>query len=112
MIIAKKVYKPKTIPPCSSDSCSTIYGEITYKDGEAFEAKAAALTGYYRVILEPPGGNAIAGMRIGEQIRLKGWGTYVLDRCFSACAMAWLGGVAREMMSDAKVGFHQVSVNG
>ena len=38
------------------------------------------------------GGSVIAGIRIGEIIRLKNYATLVPDdiRCASACAIAWL----------------------
>jgi hypothetical protein len=56
----------------------------------------------------PPGGSAVAGIQIGESIRLKGFTTVVAGnaRCASACAIAWLGGTPRLMSAEARVGFH------
>jgi hypothetical protein len=54
------------------------------------------------------GGSVVAGIQIGEGIRLKGFTTAVTGtaRCASACALAWLGGVRRLMSPDARIGFH------
>ncbi|MGE5536130.1 MAG: hypothetical protein ACM3W7_11525, partial [Acidobacteriota bacterium] len=44
----------------------------------------------------------------GEMIRLKGFGTAVLDNmhCESACALIWLGGGPRFIGKTARIGFH------
>jgi hypothetical protein len=89
-----------------------ILGKIEYGDEETFRSKVAPLSGHYRVVLESPGGNAISGMEIGEPIRMHGWSTFVLSQCYSSCALAFLGGVAKEMAPDAQIGFHQASENG
>jgi hypothetical protein len=54
------------------------------------------------------GGSVVAGIQIGESIRLKGFTTVVAGtaRCASACAIAWLGGTPRLMSPQARVGFH------
>jgi hypothetical protein len=54
------------------------------------------------------GGSAVAGIQIGESIRLKGFTTVVAGNayCASACAIAWLGGTPRLMSAEARVGFH------
>jgi hypothetical protein len=53
-------------------------------------------------------GSLVAGLRIGEAIRRKGFSTIVPDgrRCASACALAWLGGVERFIGTDANISFH------
>jgi hypothetical protein len=54
------------------------------------------------------GGSLIAGLQIGETIRLKNFSTLVPEgaQCASSCALAWLGGTRRLMGSLAQVGFH------
>src|SRR5262249_42605517 len=54
------------------------------------------------------GGSLLAGIAIGKTIRVKSLATAVLDeqRCLSACAIAWLGGLPRLMGRTAHVGFH------
>src|SRR5262249_37663398 len=60
------------------------------------------------VALESDGGSLLAGIRIGEIIRLRGFVTVVTNgaRCASACAIAWLGGRHRFMGEQALIGFH------
>ena len=91
----------------------TIYliGEMTVADIEVF-GKAAA-SSYRRwvdtkVVLNSPGGSALAGIRIGEIIRQKRFSTWVLSNglCVSSCALAWLGGYSH--LAEGKVGFHGV----
>jgi hypothetical protein len=63
------------------------------------------------VILESDGGNMLAGLAIGETIRMRGFVTFVdsRSRCASACAIAWLGGAKRFMGIGAQIGFHAAS---
>ena len=60
------------------------------------------------VAFNSDGGSALAGIQIGELIRLKGYITLVPSnsRCASACAIAWLGGTQRFMGPNAQIGFH------
>ena len=59
------------------------------------------------ISLRSDGGSVVAGIQIGENIRLKGFTTVVAGdpRCASACAIAWLGGTPRLMSAEARVGF-------
>jgi uncharacterized protein len=54
------------------------------------------------------GGRLSAGIEIGTRIRFRGYRTVVADReeCYSACALAWLGGTTRYVGREAQVGFH------
>ena len=54
------------------------------------------------------GGSVVAGIQIGESIRIKGFTTVVAGNahCASACAIAWLGGLPRLMSTEARIGFH------
>src|SRR5262245_16313159 len=84
----------------------SIVGEIGPNDFEQFKLKASPLVGKRMVALNSPGGNVFAALQIGEFIRLRGWLTFVFGECDSACALIWLAGTPRMMMSNAKVGFH------
>lgn len=54
------------------------------------------------------GGRLSAGIEIGTRIRMRGFTTVVADReeCYSACALAWLGGTTRYVGRGAQLGFH------
>jgi hypothetical protein len=89
----------------------TIDGKIEHGDFETFKVKTSPL-GKAVVVLASPGGNLLAGIQIGEMIRLRGWSTYVPSACASACALAWLGGTQRFMTPIARIGFHAASLDG
>jgi hypothetical protein len=84
-----------------------VQGTFEGKDGEQFFTKTGSLIAAI-VRLESNGGSLVAGIQIGETIRLKGLQTLVPAgaRCASACAMAWLGGTQRFMGPGAQIGLH------
>lgn len=81
--------------------------------------------------ISSPGGNLYAGMEIGRLLRKAGANTYVGEtvaspqrgkgepilpemlttpaRCYSACSLAFLGGVYRYMVKGSEYGVHRVS---
>ena len=70
------------------------------------------------VALNSDGGSLLAGMTIGAMIREWGFQTEVNNydertklggRCFSACALAFLGGHQRSISDQSTIGFHQFS---
>jgi hypothetical protein len=91
------------------------YAAVGYKPDDGNASKLARkvrvqeITGKAAVVLlESPGGSALAGIEIGRTIRLRNFLTWVPSgvRCASACAAAWLGGTKRLMGKSALVGFH------
>jgi hypothetical protein len=98
-----------TMSPTSTADLAiiTIVGTLKLADGEGFATVASSHDGAL-VVFSSNGGNLLAGLRIGQLIRLRGFATLVPDGavCASACAIAWLGGTKRFMQSTARVGFH------
>jgi hypothetical protein len=98
-----------TLAPQTPDrpNVITVEGPLVSVDGDQFAAKAASLRSAI-VAFSSDGGSLVAGVRIGEAIRRKGFSTFVPDgrRCASACALAWLGGIERYIGADATIGFH------
>jgi hypothetical protein len=84
-----------------------ITGALDFADKDEFLRQVAPLSGAI-VSFSSDGGSLIAGLQIGETIRLKNFSTLVPEgaRCASSCALAWLGGTRRLMGSRAQVGFH------
>jgi hypothetical protein len=84
-----------------------VEGLLVADDEEQFAAKTASLPSAF-VAFSSDGGSLMAGLRMGEAIRRKGFSTIVPDgqRCAPACALAWLGGVERFIGTDGKIGFH------
>ena len=84
-----------------------IEGDLEIGDGEKF-ATLIRPPGPGLIIFDSNGGNLLAGLRIGEIARSRGFSTLVLDgrTCASACALAWLGGERRLLSPQARLGFH------
>jgi hypothetical protein len=84
-----------------------VEGSLAAFDEDQFAAKTAPLSSAF-VAFSSDGGSLVAGLRIGEAIRGKGFSTIVPDgrRCASACALAWLGGVERFIGTSGKISFH------
>jgi hypothetical protein len=94
-------------------------------DGEIVPDTPAAFEAFYRSLKYPPdtvrlnslGGNLTAGVALGEKIRALGLSTEVGSTqeeaekitgiCASACAYAFLGGKARFLEENARLGFHR-----
>src|SRR5262245_54626706 len=69
--------------------------------------------------LNSPGGNLFAGMQLGRVIRKHGASTHIIDsrtllpgECYSACSVAFLGGVYRFNDNGARYGVHRASLRG
>jgi hypothetical protein len=84
-----------------------IDGDLDSNDGDQFRSKTSFLSKAI-ISFRSDGGNVVAGIQIGESIRLKGFTTVVAGNagCASACAIAWLGGTPRLMSPEARIGFH------
>lgn len=64
------------------------------------------------VILASPGGRVNPALRIGLEIRARGFTTLVPEeaKCASACALIWLAGTTRMLADGARIGLHAMSV--
>jgi peptidoglycan hydrolase-like protein with peptidoglycan-binding domain len=84
-----------------------INGELVSGDQQRFINAALPLEGAV-VVLAGPGGSLVAGISIGDAIRLKNFRTVVLGSqvCASACALMWLAGTPRLLSANSRVGFH------
>jgi hypothetical protein len=70
-------------------------GTITNTTPAAFAEFAAKNPPYAPIEFTSPGGNLLAALRLGEQIRSGGYDTSLGEVCASACAYAMMGGVNR-----------------
>lgn len=88
-----------------------ISGDMAKGDAEKFLTAtdgAADAT----ILFQSDGGDLQTGLDIGSLVRMRGYGTVVLDgqSCYSACALAWLGGTKRIVGTDGHVSFHAAYV--
>jgi len=83
-----------------------IDGEFLLSDVEKFR-KVISQYAKGVVLFHSNGGNAVAGIRIGELIRLKGYSTIVPEdtQCASAVRMDWLVGTRRLMGATHRLAF-------
>ncbi len=111
---------------CLSSATPVFAGEIVGIDGKTF---AISVSGRIelgdekvfinlirtapkaRIILAGPGGNVVAALTIGQEIRARNLQTLVPAgaSCASACALIWLAGTTRMLGVDARIGFHALS---
>lgn len=104
-----------------------VSGPIERGDAERFKAywKENAYDSWNFIIsLDSPGGNLLDGLEIGRFLRKVGANTevqryqrpisggYYADavpgaECYSACALAFMGGVERDIPEGGTIGFHQ-----
>ncbi len=106
-----------------------IYAEGEITDGTAARfasfLDANSITPGAVVIFDSPGGLVSEALKLGEEIRGAGLSTSVkspnagsngkptdpIAGCFSACALAFLGGVQRTVPANALFGVHQLSTS-
>jgi hypothetical protein len=98
-----------SVYPANSNGAAKVLvqGDLVASDITEFKSKTGVLSNAV-IWFQSDGGSMLAGIEIGETIRLKGFATFVPDqsRCASACAIAWLGGNPRYMAARARIGFH------
>ena len=77
----------------------------------------SGISGRVAIWLNSPGGNLFAGMQLGRIIREHGATTHIINsatllpgECYSACALAFLGGVYRFNDNGARYGVHRASL--
>jgi TPR repeat protein len=87
----------------------SVIGDFVERDVERFADVTKELDKAV-IVFESDGGELSTGIEIGTSIRLRGYETVVDNGtgCFSACAIAWLGGTTRFVGERAEVGFHAV----
>lgn len=103
--------KISVIPQSSEQALVMVQGDLLPSDVKQFK-EATSFFSKAIVSFQSDGGSALAGIEIGQLIRLKNYTTVVPDggRCASACAIAWLGGGKRFMAPKAQIGFHAAYV--
>jgi hypothetical protein len=103
---------------CDNDRCRVpgnpfniiaVNGDFAAGDADRFEALIST-TSHDKPIMvllgNNHGGSLIDGLRIGVAIHTAGANTAAKNYCYSACALAWLGGVNQGILGKAQVGFH------
>jgi hypothetical protein len=98
-----------TVEPQTPDrpNVVSVEGPLVAGDPDQFAARTASLHSAI-VAFSSDSGTLLAGVRMGEAIRRRGFSTVVPDgrHCAAACSLAWLGGVERFLGADSTIGFN------
>ena len=90
-----------------------ISDDIVKGDDDAFDTAVAGIPKHARVVvrLNSHGGALLPAMHIGKAIHDHKWETVVGadQKCYSACAMIWVGGTIRWAAGTGHIGFHAPS---
>jgi hypothetical protein len=91
----------------SGDTVITISGKLKYGDERRFSLLTFGVT-KATVELESGGGNLLAALSIGKELRRNGFSTVVKPGkvCASACGLIWLAGTPPIMDGQSYVGLH------
>ena len=82
-----------------------IAGEIRTEDVAAFSAALDRMDGRPTIYLSGPGGDVNAAIAIGRIIRKRTIFVLVTDKCFSSCALIYIGSVYRTSLGA--IGLHR-----
>ncbi len=118
-------FEPLTGPAeCADRQCILAAGTVDKASVGAFRelVRAQGVGPGSLVVLNSEGGYLLYGIQLGEEIRRAGFATAVNRYdpaagvlapadCASACALAFLGGVRREVAAGSRVGVHQIYAN-
>lgn len=85
-------------------------GDIEHGAAKALREVAARSPHVTRIRLGGMGGELREAVWMRDFIAEKGWDTHTSTRCWSGCAIAYLGGARRTMSPRAQMGFHSASV--
>jgi hypothetical protein len=108
---------PMTITVAPRSPLVYLEGPIDAGAPKRLAEALGGIEGPATVWLNSPGGNLFAGMQLGRLIREQGASTHIIDgrtlfpgECYSACALAFLGGVHRFVDNGARYGVHRASL--
>ena len=114
--VAAEMYYEPPVPNAwifSDTAFVVVDGKIVPDDVQRFDrvVQKIALDSPKHVIvgLSGPGGDLIAGLRIGTAIHEHGWATMVAGAdkpCESVCGYIWIAGAPRIVSNTSHIGFH------
>ena len=96
----------------SNDGTSLrLTGSIEFGATKAVTALLLAHPSIARLVLTSSGGNIYEARGLAKLSRQQKLATYVVENCSSACTIAFIGGVTRQLKRGARLGFHQYRVD-
>lgn len=78
---------------------------------DSFKQQLDAHPQVKQIVLDSTGGNIFQARGLSKTIQQNGLSTLVAGECSSACTIAFIGGVRRQIAKGGKLGFHQYRVD-
>ncbi|WP_171172962.1 hypothetical protein [Ruegeria sp. HKCCD8929] len=89
-----------------------VRGPVEHGYADALIAALVANPEVTDIALGSGGGNVGEAVRAGRAIRERGLRTQLIDNCYSACPLVFLGGAERYLWAGSdRLGFHQISAS-
>jgi TPR repeat protein len=115
LLVSTTAVHAADVTPMGADTQGTLFfkisGDLAKGDAEKFLTATDGVPTAV-ILLQSDGGDLQTGLDIGSLVRMRGYGTAVMDgeSCYSSCALAWLGGTKRIVGVDSQVSFHAAYV--
>jgi hypothetical protein len=87
-------------------------GGITFGVAREMEGFLDAMSGVKTIRLNSIGGHMLEAQKMSDMIKARRLSTLVVQDCLSACTIVFLGGQQRNLLSSARLGFHQPAFRG
>ena len=111
LLASEKKYKPLYSFEIVDINSVAIQGIISPGITSQFKQYLSLNPDIKLVILNSTGGNIFEARGIAKLIQERKLNTYVSENCFSSCTTVFVAGENRGLGADAKLGFHQYTIN-
>ena len=96
----------------STDRLTLVFtGSIELGISKQFATQLKQNPNLQTIVLTSPGGNIYEARGLSKLIREHGLNTLVESQCSSSCTTVFIGGIARRLMPNARLGFHQYRID-
>jgi hypothetical protein len=96
----------------SADGLKLVFtGSIELGISKQFATQLKQNPNLQTIVLTSPGGSIYEARGLSKLIREHGLNTLVESQCSSACTTVFIGGIARRLMPNARLGFHQYRID-
>lgn len=100
------------IVPLPNGEALLIQGGFKYDMAAALSAALDETPNTQRIYLDSLGGRMSVAISVYDIIRAHGLDTYVIERCYSACTLAFAAGAQRRLGASGELGYHAPYVPG
>ncbi len=105
--IAEETYAVGTMPVLRGEKAVLVMGNLSWDLFAQFEATLAQHPSISEIHFDSTGGYVFVARAMALNILERELDTHVVNKCYSACTIAFLAGRKRTMLKDAELGFHR-----